>query len=132
MRVIALSLLVGLLGVVATWLAIGRLAARATECNPHVYWVLGLVAALPAWLVVFLSLLGSTPAPRPEPVSSVAWISSTAAGLIGAILTEGAVRRARGAGTMSTPRTSWRLGLLGLAPAWGIALLGYALKAAVD
>jgi len=48
-------------------------------------------------------------------VSSAAWISSAAASPIGTILTEGSVRRAREAGV---------IGLLGLWPAWGIALLG--------
>ena len=47
MLVIAVSLLVRLLGVVATRAAVGRLAAEATECGPHVYWALGLGAAPP-------------------------------------------------------------------------------------
>lgn len=128
MWVIIASLLVGLLGVVATRVGLGFLAVGPGDREPHVYWVLGLLAPVPAWLIVFWILLGPSPKLRPDIVSDGAWILSTAAGLIGAILTEGLVRRRSESGTDYPPLSYWRLGLFGGAPAWGIALLGYALK----
>lgn len=128
MIVIAVSLLVALIGVVATWAAIGHVAAGASERDPHVYWLLGLAALVPAWLVVFVALLGPTSRPQPEPVSAIAWVLSTATGLIGAIVTEGLLRRASESGHSRLPPACWRLGLLGFAPAWLIALTGQAAK----
>jgi N-acetylmuramoyl-L-alanine amidase len=57
--------------VLATRIAIADLAAGAPERPPHAYWVLGRVALVPAWLVVFLVLLGPTSTPRKEPVSAL-------------------------------------------------------------
>lgn len=128
MRVIVSSLLLGVLGVVAARVGLGCLSARAVDRDPHVYWLLGLVALVPAWLVVFWVLLDPSPKQRAEMVSAESWILSTAAGLIGAILTEGLVRRTSESETNHPPLAYWRLGLFGFAPAWGIALLGYALK----
>jgi DNA-binding IclR family transcriptional regulator len=62
-------------------------------------------------------------------VSAVSWSLSTAAGLLGAIVTEGLLRRASESGELRVPLASWRLGLLGVAPAWLIALVGQAVKA---
>jgi hypothetical protein len=125
MRAIVASLLVGVLGILAARVGLGYLSARA---DPHVYWVLGLLAPVPGWLIIFWVLLGPSPKARPEIVSDGSWILSTAAGLIGAILTEGLVRRRSESETDCSPLAYWRLGLFGSAPAWGIALLGYALK----
>ena len=124
MWVIVSSLLVGVLGVVAARIRLDYLAAREVDRDPHVYWVLGLAAPVPAWLIVFWVLLGPSPRPRPDVVSATAWILSAAAGLVGPILTEGIVRRVERA----TPLAYWRLGLVSFLPAWGIALLGYGLK----
>jgi hypothetical protein len=128
MWVILSSLLVGMLGVVATRVGLGYLAARAVDRDPHVYWVLGLVAPIPAWLTVFVVLLGPSSRPRPEVVSAGAWLLSAAAGLLGAIVTEGLVRRVSESAEQAAPLVYWRLGLAGSLPAWGITLLGYALK----
>lgn len=128
MWVIVSSLLVGVLGVVAARVGLDYLCARAVDREPHVYWVLGLVAPVPAWLILFWVLLAPSPGLRPEVVSAGSWIVSTAAGLLGAILTEGSVRRMSESETSYPPLAYWRLGLFGFAPAWAIALLGYALK----
>lgn len=128
MWVIIVSLLVGVMGVVAARGGLGYLAARAGDRDPHVYWVLGLVAPVPAWLIVFWVLLGPSPEPRPELVSAASWILSTAAALLGAIVTAGLVQRVSESGEHAAPLVYWRLGLAGSLPAWGIALLGYALK----
>lgn len=128
MRVAISSLLVCVLGVVASRVGLDALAARAIDRDPHVYWALGLVAPVPAWLIVFWSLLGPSPRPRPEIVSELSWIVSTAVGLIGTIVTEGLVRRLSESGRQARPPVYWRVGLAGSLPAWGIVLLGYALK----
>lgn len=128
MRAIVSSLLVGVLGILAARVGLGYLSARAVDRDPHVYWVLGLLAPVPAWLIIFWVLLGPSPKLRPEIVSDGSWILSTAAGLVGAILTEGLVRRRSESKTDCSPLAYGRLGLFGSAPAWGIALLGYALK----
>lgn len=127
MWVIVASLFLGMVGALATRAATHGLAAGA-ERDPHVYWVLGLGGLVPAWLLVFLVLLGPTPTPRKELISAVAWILSTAAALVGAIATEGWLRRAGEATTVRPPAYYWWLGLLGFAPAWAIALVGHALR----
>jgi hypothetical protein len=127
MTAIGTSLLLGLLGVVATRAAVAHLADDGDR-DPHVYWALGFAALVPAWLVVFLALLGPNARSRPELVPAVAWVLSAASGLIGAIGTEGWLRRADAAA--ESPFASWRLGVLGSLPAWLIALGGYASAAA--
>lgn len=126
------SLLVGMLGAVAARLGVGYVAARGADRDPHVYWVLGLAAPAPAWLIVFWVLLGPSPRPRPDVVSAASWTLSAAAGLLGAIVTEGLVRRVSESAGRADPLACWRLGLAGFLPAWGIALLGYGLKALRD
>lgn len=127
MIVVAVSVLIGLTGVAVTRVMIGRVAAGADR-DPHVYWLLGALSLIPAWLILFLALLGREPGPRPDLVSAVSWIASTSSGLIGAIATEGSVRRAAAAGDDRPPPASWRLGVLALLPAWSIALVGYAIR----
>ena len=84
-------------------------------------WVLGLVSLVPAWLVAFWGLLGpSTGWPR------AGWILSSAAGLLGAILTDAHARRLREASEASHPWAQWLLGVMALLPAWIIALIGLA------
>jgi hypothetical protein len=130
MVAIGTSLLLALLGVVTTRKAIGRLGAAGVDRDPHVYWALGFAALVPAWLVVFLALLGPTARPRPELVPAAAWVLSAAAGLIGAIASEGWLRQAVEAAGSRSPRACWWLGLLGSLPAWLVAAAGYALVAA--
>lgn len=128
MRLIISSLLVGVLGIFASRVGLGTLASRAVDRDPHTYWMLGLVAPAPAWLIVFWALLGPSPKPRPEIVSELSWILSTAVCLIGTIVTEGLVRRTSESGKQAGPLVYWRLGLAGSLPAWGIVLLGYVFK----
>jgi hypothetical protein len=123
--VIACLALLGL-AIIASRLALRRLAGEGMTRDPHAYWALGLVTPLPAWLVAFLGLLGTQPGARPQMISSAAWVLSAAAALVGAITTEA---RVRGAGDSIAPQHAarfWRLGLLVLLPALGIALIGHA------
>lgn len=120
------SLLLALAGMLATRAGVNRLAGGSGR-DPHVYWALGLVALLPAWLVVSLALLPDVPGTRPQLISAVAWLLSAAAGLVGAIATEGRVRHLDESGLHPSPRRLWRLGVMALAPSWAIALVGHVL-----
>lgn len=121
---IAASMIAALLGVLAG--AGGVLALRGSDRNPHLYWLLGLVALCPAWAIVFVGLLGPAPGLRLEAGLIVAFVLSSAAGLLGVILTEAAVRRLGESGAARRPALYWLLGVVALAPAWVIALLGFA------
>jgi hypothetical protein len=124
--IVTSSLLLALAGVLATRAGTNRLAGGSAR-DPHVYWALGLVALLPAWLVVFLALL-PVPGMRLQLISAVAWLLSAAAGLVGAIATEGRLRHLDESGLHPSPRRLWRLGVTALAPSWAIALVGYVLR----
>src|SRR2546428_12049272 len=80
MWIIVSSVLVGLIGVVASRIGLTYLTADGASRDPHAYWALGLVTLLPAWLVAFLGLLGTTPGVRPQLVSGAAWLLSVTAG----------------------------------------------------
>jgi hypothetical protein len=113
--------------VVASRIALARLGAQAPR-DPHAYWMLGLLTPLPAWLVAFVSLLGSQPGVKPQAVGSAAWVLSAAAALIGVIATEA---RVRGMGDLAdahqAPRLWW-LGVLAVLPSWVIALGGHLIR----
>lgn len=129
MAVIGLSLLAAVVGGLATWRAIRTMASGPVEHDPHVYWALGLGALVPGWLIVFLALLGPTIRPQVDPVLEVSWVGSTATALAGVIATEARVRRAMESEPSPSAGHYWRLGLLGLVPAWALALLGYGWRA---
>jgi hypothetical protein len=142
----ASSLVLGLIGVLATRAGVARLA-RSRGRDPHVYWAIGLVSLVPAWVVAFLSLLGSAPREHLQAVTGAAWILSAAAALVGAISTERRVRDASEASEPDpvrgndrpdpgclvhelSPERSWRIGVLTFVPAWAIALAGHLLRRA--
>jgi hypothetical protein len=131
MRAVGVSLVVALLGLLATAAGRRRLERRPGPRDGHEYWALGLVALLPAWLVAFLALLPSAPGQRPQLVSGAAWILSTAAALLGAIATESRVRRAAELEDAAAPLRCWQLGVSALIPAWALALLARAAIAAM-
>ncbi len=121
MRVIGISLAIGLLGALASRGWAQRLASQGSGADPHAYWFLGFAALLPGWLVALLALLGPAPVQRLRGLTEAAWILSAAAGLIGAIATEALVRRDWDA----ERRRHWWYGLASLVPAWLISLIGY-------
>lgn len=122
------SVVLAFLGAVATGIAADRLAAREPGRDAHVYWALGLAALLPAWLIVFVTLLPDVPGTRQHLAAAAAWILSAAAGLLGAIATEGRLRRFDESGQHPSPRRLWRLGVVALAPSWAIALISHVLR----
>ena len=105
-------------GVLAAHLGRGRLLRSAAG-----YWVLGLTGVLPGWLVAFWGLLGPSVG-RPRPGSAVAWILSSTAGLLGVIVTDAIASRLREASEDCRPMRQWLLGVMALAPAWIVALVG--------
>ena len=125
-RMIAWSVLIGLVGALATWGAMRSLGGRESSQRPHLHWSLGLAALLPAWLIAFVGLLGASASPtgRPEASLSVFLHLASSAALLGIILSDGAMRRLRESGRAYRSVTYWLLGGAALVPAWGIALLG--------
>lgn len=123
MWIIASSVLLGLIGVVASRSGLTHLTADGASRDPHAYWGLGLVTLLPAWLVAFVGLLGTTPGVRPQLVSGA--LLSAAAGLIGAIATEARVRETGDFAEAHQATRLWRLGVLAFLPAWVIVLSGH-------
>jgi len=128
MWIIASSVLLCLIGVVASRIGLTHLTADGASRDPHAYWALGLVTLLPAWLVAFVGLLGTTPGVRPQLVSSAAWLLSSAAGLVGAIATEAHVRRAGDSAEAAEATRLWWLGVLAFLPAWVIVLGGLVVR----
>ena len=123
MWIIASSVLLGLIGVVASRSGLTHLTADGASRDPHAYWALGLVTLVPSWLVAFVGLLGTTPGVRPQLVSGA--LLSAAAGLIGAIVTEARVRETGDFAEAHQATRLWRLGVLAFLPAWVIVLSGH-------
>lgn len=117
----ALPLVMMALGVVATGLATARLARRTSPPAPRVFWLLGLAAPVPAWVAAFVGLMGPSAVTQPTPAQRIAFILSSAAGLLGVILTDRLLEDRRATGRALAPRTSWLLGLAATGPAWLIA-----------
>ena len=126
MWIIASSVLLGLIGVVASRIGLTHLTADGASRDPHAYWALGLVTLLPAWLVAFVGLLGITPGVRPQLVSGA--LLSAAAGLIGAIATEARVRETGDFAEAHHATRLWRLGVLAFLPSWVIVLSGHVVR----
>jgi len=118
------SILAGSLGVLGTWLGTAWLARREFHRRPWSYWLLGIGALLPAWLIAFLSLLGRSSGPRPAKASIASWVLSSSVALLGVIVTDVVLTRLRESGRDHPPLIYWLLGVLALLPAWAIALLG--------
>jgi len=118
------SVIAGLVGLLATWLGVGHLDRRASHLPREVYWVLGMVAVFPAWLIAVLGLLGRMKGRFPD-MSVVAWWNvSGSAALLGVIVADAIVRRLQRWGEPYPPARYWLVGVGTFFPAWCIALLG--------
>jgi len=117
------SITAGLLGVFGSGAGLVFLGRR--EVPSTGYWLLGLTALLPAWVLAFLGLLGSSGG-RTEVSSAVSWILSSSAGLLGVIITDAVARHLREVRNDHRPVVHWLLGMAALGPAWGVALVGLA------
>jgi len=118
------SVLIGVLGVFGTGALAAHLSRRTSQRDPVRYWVLGLFALLPAWLIAFVSLLGASTGRPSEGALHIFWILSSSAALLGVIVTDAAVRPVRKPGGAPRPMVAWLLGVAAFFPAWGLALLG--------
>lgn len=115
------SVVVGILGLVVTAVALGRLSGKA-GLGPRCYWALGLAALFPAWLLALLALLGQAPLDNPQYPLPRSVIFSSGSALIGAIAADFIARRLQGSGKALPPVAYWLLGLAALIPAWCLAL----------
>ncbi len=118
------SVVVGILGALASRAWMRRVAQRAATADPHVPWSIGLLGLMPGWLIAFVALLGTSPAPRLQGAAEAAWILSSSAALLGTIVTEALLRRAAESGAAPGPLVYWKYGVAALIPAWAIAVLG--------
>ena len=116
------SVLAGVLGVLGTGVGTTYLSRGSVDRPPTLYWLLGIAALLPAWLIAFLDLLTRSSGPRPEKALIGAWILSSSSALLGVIVTDAVVKRLRESGRDHRSVIFWLLGAAALLPAWGIAL----------
>lgn len=116
------SVLAGVLGVLGTGVGTTYLSRGSVDRPPTPYWLLGIAALLPAWLIAFLDLLTRSSGPRPEKALIAAWILSSSLALLGVIVTDAVLMRLRESGRDHRPVACWLLGAVALIPAWGIAL----------
>ncbi len=118
------SVLAGVLGVLGTGVGTAYLSRQKSSRDRTIYWLLGIAAFLPAWLIAFLDLLARSSGPRPEKALIAVWIFSSSLALLGVIVTDAALKRLHESGRGHRPLTCWLLGVLALLPGWGIAFLG--------
>ena len=115
------SVALGVLGIFAAWGALASVEKGAADSKPHHFWLIGLAALFPAWLIAFLALLqpatqGSAEIPLPPQA-----LLSSGVGLGGVIATDYLLRRAQKSGRALSPLVSWGLGVAALIPACLIA-----------
>src|SRR5262245_58256650 len=118
---IKLSIVLGVLGLVTTAAVIPYANRRVSNWGPRQYWLLGLMALFPAWLIAFLGLLPSSVGPERNPLPRSALLSSVVA-LFGVVFADRAARRLDASGYSLSAFKYWLLGLAGLLPAWLIIL----------
>lgn len=115
-----LSIWVGVFGVLAGALVSGCFRDRLRK--PERYWLVGLAAAAPAWIIALTVLLGGLSGENPDKSMKALLALSTAGGLLGVIVTEFCVRWIK-ARTVAAPGVAyWFLGTAALLPSWGFML----------
>jgi uncharacterized membrane protein YsdA (DUF1294 family) len=118
----AISILAGVAGVIVTRAWIRR--PTTTNGKSYLFWSLGIVAVLPAWLVLFVYLIPSGLGGRTHVSGAVLWLCSTTLGLTGAITSEARLRHYQRSPEGLSPGRAWSLGLWAMMPAWVAMLLG--------
>ena len=121
---ISWSIIAGVVGVLGTVGVTMRMARAQPHRSPEPYWLLGLAALFPAWLLAFLALLGRLGGRFPERSVMAWWVLSSAAALVGLILTDRMVRQLRESGRRYPPARYWLLGAGAFLPAWILVLVG--------
>jgi len=119
----AISVLVGIVGIIGTraWI---RRPTTAGQDNAYLFWSLGILAVLPAWLVVLVYLIPSSLDVRTHGTATVVWVCSIALGLAGAIMSDARLRHRHDSAESLSPGQAWSLGLWTMIPAWVAMLLG--------
>jgi uncharacterized membrane protein YuzA (DUF378 family) len=98
---------------------------RASDWRPQHYWLLGLAALFPAWLIAFLGLLQPLTKETAEAPLPPRALFSSATGLMGIIATDYLLRQLQKSAQTLKPVTYWIIGLIALLPAWCIALASF-------
>ena len=114
-----MSLIVAALGFCGAGALVARTKSRWPHWGPERFWLLGMGALGPAWLIAFLGLLGPSATSVPRGVV----IGSSAVPLVGVIVTDAVVRRLQQSGRNYPPVTYWLIGVAAILPGWGMALL---------
>jgi len=116
------SILVGFIGVLGTGAMTAFLRRRASDGGPRHYWLVGLVALSPAWLVAFVGLLPAVTGNADRVPLPPAAILSSSVALLGIIITDYGLRRLHRSGNRFPAVVYLLLGWVTLLPAWCIAL----------
>ncbi|MFQ5852371.1 MAG: hypothetical protein ACE5JU_17540 [Candidatus Binatia bacterium] len=116
------SILVGIVGMLGAGLVLGYLRRRKSDLAPERYWLCGLAALAPAWLISLLALLEQWTGQGPDTPLPPSVILSSSAALLAVIITDWAVRHLDRRGPAWRAMTYWLLGVLAFVPAWAIAL----------
>lgn len=116
------SVALGVLGVAVAALLMRRYRRILPFGETDRYWIIGLFALFPAWLVAVWGLLGEGNIDSPTYSPPRSLIISSAAALIGVIVSDYCRRRIKTPGITLSPAASWLLGLAALILAWAIAL----------
>jgi hypothetical protein len=117
------SAILGVLGLSGTGIWVGYHSRQRQQFGSQRYWFVGLTALLPAWLLAFVSVLTPPTGQGAFVALPIAGLMSTAAGLLGVIFTDWAVRCLHASERAHAPVLYWLLGVAALTPAWGIALV---------
>ncbi len=115
-----LSIWVGVFGVLAGVLVSWRFRDRLRK--PERYWLVGLAATAPAWIIALTALLDGLSGDPPDKTLRAFLAASSAGGLLGVIATEFCVRWLKAQTTKAPALLYWFLGTVALVPSWGLIL----------
>lgn len=115
-----LSIWIGIFGVLTGALVSGCFRGRLGK--PERYWLVGLAATAPAWIIALTLLLGGLSGDNPDKSLKAFLALSTAGGLLGVIATEFCVRWLKRQAATVPGVLYWFLGTVALLPSWGVIL----------
>ena len=115
-----LSIWVGVFGVLAGALVSGCFRDRLGR--PERYWLVGLAAAAPAWIIALTALLDGLSGDNPDKTLKAFLVAASSAGLLGVIATEFCVRWLKTQAATAPGVLYWFLGTVALLPSWGLIL----------
>jgi hypothetical protein len=110
------ALIVGALGIIASSAAVFYLNQKGG--NMRQYWLVGLAALFPAWLIAFLAVIQPASQSAVDVPLPPRALFSSAIGLIGVIATDYLLRRSQQSGRELSPFACWVLGWGSIIPAW--------------